>query len=83
MPRSSTYPHKKIIGFKKRMIAEVDEWRRSQLTTPSRNAAIRALVEIGLIASRRAMSAQHARAQGRALGLLGQALDRIAGEMRR
>jgi hypothetical protein len=59
MPRSRTYPHKKIIGFKKRMIAEVDEWRRSQLTAPSRNAAIRALVEIGLMASRRATATQH------------------------
>jgi hypothetical protein len=35
------------------MIAAVDRWRRSQLTAPSRNAAIRALVEIGLIASKR------------------------------
>ena len=62
MPRSK-YPHKKIIGFKKRTIAEVDEWRRSQLTAPSRNAAIRALVEIGLIASRRVTPAQHQRGQ--------------------
>ena len=63
MARSKTYPHKKIIGFKKRTIAAVDEWRRCQLTAPSRNAAIRALVEIGLIASRRATAAQHQRAQ--------------------
>jgi hypothetical protein len=63
MAKSKTYPHKKIIGFENRMIAEVDDWRRSQLTAPSRNAAIRALVKIGLIASKRTMTAQHQRAQ--------------------
>ena len=63
MTRSKNYPHRKLIGFKKRTIAEVDQWRRSQLTAPSRNAAIRALVEIGLIASRRATATQHQRTQ--------------------
>jgi hypothetical protein len=60
---SKTYPHVKVVRFKSRTIADVDRWRRSQLTAPSRNAAIRALVEIGLIASRRATPAQHQRAQ--------------------
>jgi hypothetical protein len=63
MTRSKTYPHKKIIGFKKRTIAAVDQWRRGQLTAPSRNAAIRALAEIGLVASRRTTAAQHQRTQ--------------------
>ena len=60
---SKAYPQVKVIRFEDRTIADVDRWRRSQLTAPSRNAAIRALVKIGLIASRRATAAQHQRAQ--------------------
>jgi hypothetical protein len=51
---SKNYPHVKIVRFKSRTMAAIDRWRRSQLTAPSRNAAIRALVEIGLSASKRA-----------------------------
>jgi hypothetical protein len=60
---SKNYPHVKVVRFESRTIAAVDRWRRSQLTAPSRNAAIRALVEIGLGAFRRATAAQHQRAQ--------------------
>jgi hypothetical protein len=45
------------------MIAAVNRWRRKQIPAPSGNAAIRGLIQLGLVASRRATTAQYQRAQ--------------------
>jgi hypothetical protein len=57
------YPIKKVIGFDPKLIAAVNRWRRKQIPPPSGNAAIRGLIQLGLIVSRRAVAAQHQRAQ--------------------
>jgi hypothetical protein len=48
MGRPELYPIKKVIGFKKEMLAAVDKWRRKQDPIPSVSDAIRALIELGL-----------------------------------
>jgi hypothetical protein len=60
---TKTYPIKKVIGFNPKMIAAVNRWRRKQIPAPSGNAAIRGLIQLGLVASRRATTAQYQRAQ--------------------
>ncbi len=48
MGRPELYPVKKVIGFKKEMLAAVDMWRRKRDPIPSVSDAIRALIELGL-----------------------------------
>jgi hypothetical protein len=35
MPRPQRFPVKRVIGFDKRMVDAIDEWRREQTTIPS------------------------------------------------
>jgi hypothetical protein len=46
------YPHKKLVGLDREMLAAIDRWRRHQEIPPSANAAIRALIRRGLTASK-------------------------------
>jgi hypothetical protein len=48
MGRPELYPVKKVIGFKKEMLAAIDKWRRKQEPIPSVSDAVRQLVELGL-----------------------------------
>jgi hypothetical protein len=48
MPRPQRFPVKRVIGFDKRMLDAIDEWRREQTAIPSMSGAIRQLLEFGL-----------------------------------
>ena len=48
MPRPQRFPVKRVIGFDKRMLDAIDEWRREQTAIPSMSGAIRQLLELGL-----------------------------------
>jgi hypothetical protein len=48
--RPELYPVKKVIGFDRSMLDAIDHWRRQQTPIPTVSDAIRALVELGLVA---------------------------------
>ena len=48
MPRPELYPVKKVIGFTKELLIQIDKWRRRQSPIPTVSDAIRALIERGL-----------------------------------
>jgi hypothetical protein len=52
MPRPEIYPIKKMIGFTGDMLAAIDAWRAKQRPIPNVSDAIRALIEVGLKATR-------------------------------
>jgi hypothetical protein len=48
------FPFKKVIGLDRVTISAIEKWRRRQDALPSANAAIRALIQRGLSASKAA-----------------------------
>jgi len=48
MPRAQRFPVKRVIGFDKRMVDAIDEWRREQTVVLSMSGAIRRLLELSL-----------------------------------
>jgi hypothetical protein len=50
MPKPLKFPTKVLIGFDDRQLGEIDEWRRKQPDLPTRSAAVRRLVDLGLAA---------------------------------
>lgn len=44
MPRPTLFPVKKVIGFDERLLAAVDDWRRSRKPIPTVSEAIRQIL---------------------------------------
>ena len=49
--RPPSFPIKKVLGFNKELMAEIDDWRRHQEEVPTFSDAVRELVRLGLAGS--------------------------------
>jgi hypothetical protein len=76
MGRPELYPVKKVIGFKKEMLAAIDKWRRKQEPIPSVSDAVRRLLEQALAAAAPAGPAK-AGSRRKAAEMAGRAVDQL------